>query len=145
MVSFCNSFLTNIIMTNYNLIKFFIFSIFLFSFEASSKNYEKKKFTCADEIGPLIEFQVPDFENGKEKKKLSFKLFYDDDRKSYYSESGSMFKKSSPIDNSYSYYKVDTILKNKESVNLIFEFFPPSTLMLKKDENMFETLACWDY
>ena len=55
-----------------------------------------------------------------------------------------MFKKLSPVDNSYFYYKVDTTLKNKEVINLIFEFFPPSTLMLKKDEYMFKTLACWN-
>ena len=34
--------------------------------------------------------------------------------------------------------------KNKEVINLIFEFFPPSTLMLKKDEYTFKTLACWN-
>jgi hypothetical protein len=38
---------------------------------------------------------------------------------------------------------MDTILKNEESVSLVFEFFPPSTMMLKKDQFMFKTLACW--
>ena len=55
-----------------------------------------------------------------------------------------MFKQSSPIDNSYFYYKVDTTLKNEESIDFIFEFFPPSTLMLKKGKYMYKTLACWN-
>ena len=130
--------------TNFNLLKFFLFIILAYSFDVNSKSYEKKHFICADEIGPVIEFQVPDFGNGRVKRELFFKLFYSDDRRLYYNESGTMLKKASPIDYSYSYYKVDTILKNEESINLVFEFFPPSTLMLKKDKNMFKTLACWN-
>ncbi len=130
-------------MIYYNLIIKIVF-ILLFCLEAHSKNYENKKFICADEVGPVIEFQVPSFNEDKSKKELDFKLFYNDNRISYYNESGFMIKQSSPIDNSYSYYKMDTILKNEESTNLIFEFFPPSTLMLKKDNYMFKTLACWN-
>ena len=131
-------------MINYNLIKKKIFLILLFSLEAHSKNYEKKKFICADEVGPIIEFQVPSFDEGQSKRELVFKLFYGDDRISYHNDDGFMFKQSSPIDSSYSYYKLDTNLKNEESTNLTFEFFPPSTLMLKKDNYMFKTLACWN-
>ena len=131
-------------MTFDNVIKIFLFFILIFSLEANSKTYEKKKFICADEIGPVIEFQVPNFDNGQVKKELSFKLFSSADRKSFYDESGTMLKQSSPIDNSYFYYKVDTVIKNEESINLIFEFFPPSTLMLKRGKYMFETLACWN-
>ena len=119
-------------MTFPNLIKIYLFFFLIFSFEAHSKIYEKKNFICADEIGPVIEFQVPDFDNGKVEDKLFFKLFYTDDRKSYYNETSTMLKQSSPVDSTYSYYRVDTILQNEESINLIFEFFPPSTLMLKK-------------
>ena len=131
-------------MTYDNAIKIYFFFILIFSLEANSKTYEKKNFICADEIGPVIEFQVPNFDNGQVKKELLFKLFYSVDRKSFYDESGTMLKQSSPIDNSYFYYKVDTIIKNEESINFIFEFFPPSTLMLKKGKHMFETLACWN-
>ena len=107
--------------------------------------YEKKNFICADEIGPVIEFQVPDFDNGKVEDKLFFKLFYTDDRKSYYNETSTMLKQSSPIDSTYFYYRVDTILQNEESINLIFEFFPPSTLMLKKKVSIcIKLLACWN-
>ena len=130
-------------MTYKNLIKIFFFYFSILS-EANSKTYEKKNFICADEIGPVIEFQVPDFDNDQVKQELFFKLFYSDDRKSYYNESGTMLKQSSPIDNSYFYYKVDTTLKNEESINFIFEFFPPSTLMLKKGKYMYKTLACWN-
>ena len=132
------------IMTILNLIKFSLFIILVYSFEVNSKNYEKKRFVCADEIGPVIEFNVPDFNNGQVKKELPFKLFHGDDRKLYFNKIGLMFKQSSPIDNSYSYYKVETILKNHDSFDLFFEFFPPSTLMLKKDKNMFKSLACWN-
>ena len=131
-------------MANFYLIKFFVFFILIFSSGVKSKNNEKKKIICADEIGPVIEFQMPDFDNGQVSSEFFFKLYYGDDRNLYYSESGAMFKKLSPVDNSYFYYKVDTTLKNKEVINLIFEFFPPSTLMLKKDEYMFKTLACWN-
>ena len=98
---------------------------------------------CADDIGPVIEFQIPSFENSQDKRDLFFKFFYSDDRNLFYNESGAIFKKTSPIDNSYFYYKMDTILKNEESINLVFEFFPPSTMMLKKDQFTFKTLACW--
>ena len=121
------------------LVVFFV----VFSFEVNSKIYEKKKFICADEIGPVIEFHIPKFEKDQNKKDIFFKFFYSDDRNLFYNESGTIFKKSSPIDNSYFYYKMDTILKNEESINLVFEFFPPSTMMLKKDQFMFKTLACW--
>ena len=131
-------------MVNFNLIGFFVFFILIFGSEVKSKNNEKKKIICADEVGPVIEFQMPDFDNGQVSSKFFFKLYYSDDRNLYYNESGAMFKKSSPIDNSYFYYKVDTTLKDKEVINLIFEYFPPSTLMLKKDEYMFKTLACWN-
>ena len=131
-------------MTFYNLIKINFFFILIFSLEAHSKTYEKKKFICADEIGPVIDFQLPEFKESQVKIELTFKLFHSGDRKSYDYESGPMFKKSSPIDTSYFYYKLDTVLKNEESVNLVFEFFPPSTLMLKKDNYMFKTLACWN-
>ena len=131
-------------MTYRNLIKKIFFLILVFCLEANSKNYEMQNFVCADEIGPVIEFQVPNFDNDQVKQELFFKHFYSGDRKSFYDESGTMLKQSSPIDNSYFYYKVDTTLKSEESINFIFEFFPPSTLMLKKGKYMYKTLACWN-
>ena len=114
----------------------------VFCFEANSKTYEKN-FICADEMGPVIEFSVPSFKKDQEEKDIFFKFFYSDDRNLFYNESGTLLKKSSPIDNSYFYYKMDTTLKNEKSINLIFEFFPPSTMMIKKNQFMFKTLACW--
>ena len=127
-----------------NLIIKIFFLIFMFSLQANAKTYEKEHFICADEIGPVIEFQVPLFENGQIRKELFFKHFYSSDRKLFYNESGTMLKQLSPIDNSYFFYKVDTTLKKEGSINFIFEFFPPSTLMLKKGKYMFKTLACWN-
>lgn len=126
------------------LVKIYFLFILLFCLEAYSMTHEKKNFICADEVGPVIEFQIPYFDKGKVSSEFFFKLYYSDDRNLYYNESGAMSKKSSPIDNSYFYYKVQTTIKNEESINLIFEFFPPSTLMLKKDGSMFKTLACWN-
>ena len=128
---------------NSYLVKILLLFFVVYSFEVNSNIYEKKKFICADEIGPVIEFSVPVFEKDQDEKDISFKFFYSDDRNLFYNESGAIFKKSSPIDNSYFYYKMDTILKNEESTSLVFEFFPPSTMMLKKDQFMFKTLACW--
>lgn len=123
------------------LVRVLVFLVVVFSFEANSKIYEKN-FVCAYEIGPVIELYIPKFEKDQNKKDIFFKFFYSDDRNLFNSESGAIFKKSSPIDNSYFYYKMDTILKNEESINLVFEFFPPSTMILKKDRFMFKTLAC---
>ena len=128
---------------NFNLLKLIVLFFVVFGFEVNSKNYEENNFMCADDIGPVIEFQIPSFENSQDKRDLFFKFFYSDDRNLFYNESGAIFKKTSPIDNSYFYYKMDTILKNEESINLVFEFFPPSTMMLKKDQFTFKTLACW--
>ena len=44
----------------------------VFCLEANSKNYEKKNFICADEIGPVIEFQVPNFDNDQNKTGVIF-------------------------------------------------------------------------
>jgi len=126
------------------LVKIYFLFILLFCLEAYSMTHEKKNFICADEVGPVIEFQIPYFDKGKVSSEFFFKLYYSDDRNLYYNESGAMFKKSSPIDNSYFYYKLDTTLKNEESINFVFEFFPPSTLMLKKGKYMYKTLACWN-
>jgi hypothetical protein len=128
---------------NSYLVKILVLFFVVYSFEVNSNIYEKKKFICADEIGPVIEFSVPVFEKDQDEKNISFKFFYSDDRNLFHNENGAIFKKSSPIDSSYFYYKMDTILKNEKSINLVFEFFPPSTMMLKKDQFMFKTLACW--
>ena len=60
-------------------------------------------------MGPVIEFSVPSFKKDQEEKDIFFKFFYSDDRNLFYNESGTLLKKSSPIDNSYFYYKMDTI------------------------------------
>ena len=58
------------------IIKFILLTILFFSSflpDVKSKNYDSMRFTCADEIGPLLEFKIPDLQVGKSKN-LKLKL-----------------------------------------------------------------------
>ena len=52
-------------------INFLILFLFLFFLDLNnrvkSKDYDSLFFTCADEIGPRLEFQIPNFKNSNEK------------------------------------------------------------------------------
>ena len=61
------------------------------------QKFMKKKLICADEIGPVIEFHIPKFEKDQNKKDISFKFFYSDDRNLFYNESGAIFKNLVPL------------------------------------------------
>ena len=98
---------------------------------------------CADEIGPKIEFLIPNFEKDSKKKKFSYKIFDEINRESFEKDSDYIIKKQSPIDYSYDYYTAKIFNQNKNQ-SITFEFFPPSTMMFKTDENPFKTLACWE-
>ena len=50
--------------------KFFFFIIILFIFlQVKAKNYDGKSYICADEVGPLVEFSIPNCDNNLIKKK----------------------------------------------------------------------------
>tara|TARA_A100001011_G_scaffold347479_1_gene384623 strand:- start:921 stop:1370 length:450 start_codon:yes stop_codon:yes gene_type:complete len=124
---------------------YFLCLIFLFSINkaALAKNLSNKNFLCADEIGPKIEFLIPNFEKDSKKKKFSYKIFDEINRKSFERDSSYIIKKQSPIDYSYDYYTAKILNQNKNQ-SITFEFFPPSTMMFKTGENPFKTLACWE-
>ena len=112
--------------------------------EGNSKNYDLKTFLCADEIGPRIEISVPKFNKDLIIEKFFFKLYSLKNRKLFESEKGLIEKKSSPIDSSYFFYTSNFLLTDDETKNLYFEFFPPSTMMLKTANSQFKSLACWE-
>ena len=60
------------IITKFILLTILFFSSFLP--DVKSKNYDSMRFTCADEIGPLLEFKIPDLQVGKSKN-LKIKTF----------------------------------------------------------------------
>ena len=119
--------------------------IFLFSIikTALTKNLSNKNFMCADEIGPRIEFLIPNFEKKSKTKEFSYKIFDEINRESFEKNSNYITKKQSPIDYSYDYYTAKLFNQNKNQ-SITFEFFPPSTMMFKTGENPFVTLACWE-
>lgn len=124
---------------------YFLCLIFLFSINKTTlaKNLSNKNFLCADEIGPKIEFLIPNFEKDSKKKKFSYKIFDEINRESFEKNSNYIIKKQSPIDYSYDYYTAKILNQNKNQ-SITFEFFPPSTMMFKTGENPFKTLACWE-
>ena len=126
--------------TIYFLCLFFLISI---NKTVLAKNLSNKNFMCADEIGPKIEFLIPNFEKESKKKKFSYKIFDEINRESFEKDSDYIIKKQSPIDYSYDYYTAKILNQNKNQ-SITFEFFPPSTMMFKTGENPFKTLACWE-
>lgn len=123
----------------------FLLTFFLITFffqDLETKNYDLKTFICADEVGPRLEFLVPQFDKDL-KKEILFKLYSIDNRKSFEFKKGLMEKKLSAIDNSYYFYEVNYSLKKENLMDLLFEFYPPSTLMIQNNENQYSTLACW--
>ncbi len=129
-----------------NFFKFlFLYNFFFFSFLTTikSKDYDLKSYMCADEIGPILEFSIPKLDKSKNSK-ISFKIYESDNRNFFDTLEGIIFKKSSPIDTSYSYYAIHSILKVDGSNFINFEFYPPSHLLLKKGGSQFVDLVCWN-
>ena len=129
-----------------NFFKFLIFyNFFFFSFltTINSKDYDLNSYMCADEIGPILEFSIPKLDETTNRK-ISFKIYKSHNRNSFDTLEGTIFKKSSPIDTSYSYYALDSILKVDGSNFINFEFYPPSHLLLKKSGSQFIDLVCWN-
>ena len=123
-----------------------IFHIFvlIISQKALAKNYDLQTFICADEIGPKLEFNIPSLDDNKPEKKFSFKVYESKNRKSYNIIDGVIKKLSSPIDNSYSYYKGNSNQKLDEYYKVNFEFYPPSHLLIQTLNSQFSDLVCWN-
>ena len=118
------------------LFKSYIFLLcFSFFTKLNSKDYDTNSFICADEIGPSIEFKIPNF-NKINEKKISFKIFKNDDRTQKTIEHGKIKKLSHPIDYTYNYYVISHI-KNDVEINKYIEFYPPSHLLIRKQENQY--------
>ena len=100
---------------------FFSLIFFIFSIKVQAKNYDDQNFICADEIGPILEFHIPKFKDSKNIKDIIFKLFKKENRNQYIKKSGTIQKKSSPIDNTYFHYEIKIIfpmLKKQKMKNL---------------------------
>ena len=129
-------------MKNYSRLCFFLL-FFFFSIKVQAKNYDDQNFICADEIGPILEFHIPKFEDSKNIKDIMFKLFKKENRNQYIKKSGTIQKKSSPIDNTYFHYEINYISNDEKAKNEKFEFYPPTMGMFQIQGTQFVDLVCW--
>ncbi len=129
-------------MKNYSTLCFFLL-FFFFSIKVGAKNYDDQNFICADEIGPILEFHIPKFKDSKNIKDIMFKLFKKENRNQYIKKSGTIQKKSSPIDNTYFHYEINYISDVKQAKNEKFGFYPPTMGMFQIQGTQFIDLACW--
>ncbi len=121
---------------------FIIFFIIMNFFNLYSKDLSSKLNICADEVGPILEFTIPEF-NEKPKTKFHFKIYKQEDRNSVISMNGIIEKKSSPIDDTYFYYQAKSILESEKTSMINFEFYPPSHLLIQRGNSPFNDLVCW--
>ena len=127
--------------TKFILLTFLIFFSCLLN--VKSKDYDSMHFTCADEIGPLLEFKIPDLKVSKSKN-FNIITFDKNERESSTLREGVIKKVSSPIDNSYFFYHANTISKEKGIFEISFEFYPPSHLLIKYSNSQYSDLVCWN-
>ena len=127
--------------TKFILLSFLIFFSCLLN--VKSKDYDSMHFTCADEIGPLLEFKIPDLKVSKSKN-FNIVTFDKNERESTTLREGVIKKVSSPIDNSYFFYHANTISKEKGIFEISFEFYPPSHLLIKYSNSQYSDLVCWN-
>lgn len=111
--------------------------------ELRGKSFDQKVFTCADEVGPRLEFEIPKFGVLTEAN-FTFKIFKINERKSFTIKKGIIKKISSPIDNSYFFYKANSNDKQKDNFEITFEFYPPSHLLIQHFNSPFTDLVCWN-
>ena len=126
--------------------KFILFTLLIFSFylmNVKSKDYDSLHFTCADEIGPLLEFKIPDLKASKSRN-FNIKTFDKINRKLSTVREGVIKKVSSPIDNSYFFIKQTQSRKKKDIFQISFEFYPPSHLLIKYLNSQYSDLVCWN-
>ena len=81
--------------------KSFFTLILLFFLFVEAKDNDGKKFTCADEVGPVINFTIPDFQTVNDEIQTSIKIYDKIDRSNFSNQNSIMKKKTSPIDESY--------------------------------------------
>ena len=129
-------------MKNYSTL-FCMLLLFCIFIKVTAKSYDDQNFICADEIGPVLEFFVPNFTENSFKKDIIFKLFEKENRNKYIKKKGIIEKKSSPIDNTYFHYDVNYISNEIKNKSLKFEFFPPTTAMFQIEGSQFLNLVCW--
>ena len=124
--------------------KLFLILFFLFSLKYNfvyTKDHKNLVYTCADENGPVLEFLIPNFKDNEIKKKISLKFFKN--KKDIFIGNGTIEKKSSPIDYSYTFYLIE-ISKNLENTEITqIEFFPPSHMIVTKNKSSSRSLVCW--
>ncbi len=127
-------------------IKFILLTLlisFSYLMNVKSKDYDSMHFTCADEIGPLLEFKIPDLKSSKSGN-FNIKTFDKIKRKSSTVREGVIKKVTSPIDDSYFFYHANTISKEKGIFEISFEFYPPSHLLIKYSNSQYSDLVCWN-
>ena len=124
------------------LIIFILISII--SFSSKAKDYDNRFFVCADEVGPMLEFLVPDFKGNSMKKNFSLKVYEINNRKLVFKNDAVIQKKKSLIDDSYFFYVVKYNSKDIELKSGYFEFYPPSHLIMKNQLASFNNLVCWE-
>jgi hypothetical protein len=126
----------------YNKILIFFFVIFNF-LKVTAKDYDGKVFICANEIGPILEFMIPNFKKNLEEKIFKFKVYESQNRNSFNVREGMIKKQSSPIDDSYYYYKAHSDSHNNQEMLINFEFYPPTHLLFKHQNSQYTDLVCW--
>ncbi len=127
-------------------IKFILLTLlisFSYLMNVKSKDYDSMHFTCADEIGPLLEFKIPDLKASKSGN-FNIKTFDKIKRTSSTVREGVIKKVTSPIDDSYFFYHANTISKEKGIFEISFEFYPPSHLLIKYSNSQYSDLVCWN-
>ena len=127
-------------------VKFILLTLlisFSYLMNVKSKDYDSMHFTCADEVGPLLEFKIPDLKASKSGN-FNIKTFDKIKRKSSTVREGVIKKVTSPIDDSYFFYHANTISKEKGIFEISFEFYPPSHLLIKYSNSQYSDLVCWN-
>ena len=127
-------------------VKFILLTLlisFSYLMNVKSKDYDSMHFTCADEIGPLLEFKIPDLKASKSGN-FNIKTFDKIKRTSSTVREGVIKKVTSPIDDSYFFYHANTISKEKGIFEISFEFYPPSHLLIKYSNSQYSDLVCWN-
>ena len=123
-------------------LKFYTFlTCLIFFLMTDAKDFDTHSFTCADEMGPLLKFKIPVFGKNNEEE-ISFKMFQKENRTLNVKVDGKIKKLSHPIDDTYNFYVMDYV-KDEIKVNRFIEFYPPSHLLIRTQENQYESLVCW--
>ena len=120
----------------------FFFVILIYGYNIKAKDNDGNSFTCADEIGPVLEFSIPKFVDVFKEVKTSIKIADINDRSKFINQTATIQKKTSPIDRTYFFYDAKFTFNDSEGY---FEFFPPSHLMIKNKKTPFKSLVCWQW